>query len=124
MLKRKIDIKLIPYLILSIYFIFLVFGCGNKKPEKNRGQYEIWMKNISYIPDTLNVPVGTTVTWTNQDSVAHTVTSGDTVNSKILFDSHSIGIGDSFSHKFDSSGVYHYHCDIHAKRMHGVVVVQ
>ena len=123
--KRLSRVKFIFQIIVICFIVGLVYGCGNKnKSNSVRGEHEIWMKNISYIPDTLNIPVGTTVTWVNQDSMAHTVTSADTVNSKILFNSGSIGMHDTFNYTFDSSGIYHFYCKIHSKRMNGIIIVQ
>jgi plastocyanin len=48
------------------------------------------------------------VVWTNQDSVAHTVTS-DTA----AWDSGNLATGQTFSHTFATAGTYSYHCSIH-----------
>jgi len=122
MIQKILSFKLFFLLIITISIISTA-GCGNNK-DNNRGQYEIWMQNTSFVPQTLNIPLGTTVTWTNQDSIAHTVTSADTSGSQILFDSGSIGMGDNFNYKFNKSGVYHYYCKIHSKKMNGVIIVQ
>jgi plastocyanin len=103
----------------------MVYGCGNKNDsDKVRGEDEIWINNLSFIPDTLNIPVGTTVTWVNQSTTSHTVTSKDTVNSEILFDSGSIPVHDTFNYTFNISGIYHYYCKNHPERMDGIVIVQ
>lgn len=73
--------------------------------------------NFAFSPATLTVKVGTTVTWTNQDSAAHTVTS-DTG----LFDSGNMPQGKSFSYTFTTAGTYAYHCTYHAM-MKGSIVV-
>ncbi|MCU7724951.1 cupredoxin family copper-binding protein [Actinoplanes sp. KI2] len=68
------------------------------------------IKNFAFAPAVLTVPVGTTVTWTNQDSDAHTVTSsgsGGPLNSKAL------GTNDTFSHTFTKAGTFTYLCSIH-----------
>ncbi len=123
--KKIVSKRIIPFFIFICLTLLLIYGCGNKKEPKNiQGKDEVWIKNVSFIPDTLNIPVGTTVTWVNQDSIAHTVTSADTSNSKILFNSGSIGMHETFNHTFDSSGIYHYYCRIHSKRMNGIVIVQ
>jgi plastocyanin len=56
------------------------------------------------------------VTWTNNDSVAHTVTGTD-------FASSQLAPGSTFSHKFTTAGSFDYHCSIHPS-MTGNVTVQ
>jgi plastocyanin len=62
-----------------------------------------------YSPDTVNVPVGGTVCWTNNDTTSHTVTS----DSPGIFDSGTIGGGGIFRHTFSADATIPYHCDIH-----------
>ena len=117
--------KVIPFSVIFTLIIILIYGCGNKNNTDNvQGENDIWIKNLSFIPDTLNIPVGTTVTWVNQDSAAYTVTGRDSVNSKILFDSGSIPGNDTFNFTFNNSGVYHYYCKNHPELMNGVIIVQ
>jgi plastocyanin len=59
------------------------------------------------------------VTWTNNDSVAHTVTS----DSNGLLNSPTLSPGDSYSFTFPNSGSTNYHCNIHTM-MRGTVIVQ
>ncbi len=87
-------------------------------PTPSSSNVEITIKNFSFAPDTLTVKVGTTVTWTNQDSVVHTVTS-DTNE----FDSGGIGKGESFSYTFTAAGSYPYHCTPHHAQMSGTIIV-
>ncbi len=68
-------------------------------------------------PATVNVTGGTTVTWVNEDSMPHTVTSRDG-----LFDSPTLNRGQRFSYKFDKPGTYGYFCKIHPA-MTGQVMV-
>jgi plastocyanin len=72
---------------------------------------------FGFKPKKLKITVGTTVTWKNNTTVTHTVTS-DTG----LFDSGPIAPGGTFSFTFTTSGTFKYHCSIHAF-MHGSVVV-
>lgn len=67
-----------------------------------------------YIPSAVTVPVGTTVTWSNDDTVAHTVTSGSPeVGSTGVFDSSIFMVGTIFEHTFEESGTYDYYCIVH-----------
>jgi plastocyanin len=72
----------------------------------------------AYVPNPITVAVGTAVKWTNNDSTAHTVTSNTGV-----FNSGTLGPGQSFSFMFQSAGTFQYHCSFHAG-MVGSVVVQ
>ncbi len=71
---------------------------------------------FAFAPGDMTVPVGSTVTWTNQDKAAHTVT-GDG------FDSGSLAQSATFSHTFATKGRFAYHCQFHAS-MVAVVTVQ
>jgi len=75
------------------------------------------IQNFAFSPATITVPVGTTVTWTNKDSVAHTVTSRNGT-----FDSGTLHQGDTFQFTFNSPGTYDYYCTIHPS-MTGRVIV-
>jgi plastocyanin len=92
--------------------------------------------NNCYNPAVLTIPKGTTVTWTNDDTTTHTVTSGISFGlSKVeefkgkqfgpdgLFDSGLIAPGATFSFKFDNEGEYLYYCSLHPL-MVGKVIVQ
>lgn len=62
----------------------------------------------SYSPNPIEVNVGQTITWINDDSVIHTTTSADGI-----FDSNILQRGEAFSYKFDTVGEYPYYCDLH-----------
>jgi plastocyanin len=74
--------------------------------------------NSAYAPNPITVAAGTTVTWTNTDSTAHTATSDNGA-----FDSGTIGAGGNFSFTFQTRGTFPYHCTFH-RGMVGSVVVQ
>jgi plastocyanin len=79
---------------------------------------EVKIDNFSFGPQTVTVPVGATVTWTNRDDIPHTVVSTDGV-----FKSKVRDTDEKFSYTFTKSGTYPYYCTIHPK-MTGKVVVQ
>ncbi|MBI5399449.1 cupredoxin family copper-binding protein [Candidatus Saganbacteria bacterium] len=78
------------------------------------------IQDFAFSSSALSISVETTVTWTNRDSVTHTVTvnSGPT-----SFDSGSITPGSSFSHQFTWAGTYEYHCLPHPY-MTGTITVR
>ncbi len=81
---------------------------------------EVTIKGFAFAPTTLQVKVGTTVTWTNQDSAPHTITS-DTGAWK---DSPDLPTGQSFSFTFTQAGSYPYHCGVHPSMKASVEVSQ
>ena len=79
---------------------------------------EIKIDNFSFSPNTVTVPVGGTVRWTNHDDVPHNV-----VNQDKSFKSKTMDTDENFSYTFTKPGTYTYYCSIHP-RMTGKVVVQ
>jgi plastocyanin len=79
---------------------------------------EVKIDNFSFGPQTLTVPVGTTVTFVNRDDIPHTVVSTDGV-----FKSKVLDTDDKFVYTFSKAGTFPYFCSIHPK-MTGKVVVQ
>ena len=71
----------------------------------------------SFSPGNLVVAAGTTVVWTNQDTLAHRITS----DSK-LFDG-GAGPNESYSRQFTTTGSFAYHCSVHPA-MTGTINVQ
>lgn len=72
--------------------------------------HTVAIKNFAFAPATLKVPVGTTVTWTNQDTDAHTVTSD---GSGGPLHSAALATGATYSHTFTKPGTFAYLCTIH-----------
>ncbi|MGW0765361.1 cupredoxin domain-containing protein [Streptomyces sp. NPDC002676] len=68
------------------------------------------IKNFAFSPATLKVKVGTTVTWTNQDTDAHTVTSA---GSGGPLHSAALATHATYSYTFTKPGTYAYLCTIH-----------
>ena len=73
-------------------------------------------------PPNMDVPIGTTVTWTNKDSVAHTVTSGTRPTKDGKFDG-QLAAGSTFSFTFATAGTYQYFCTVHSS-MNGTITVK
>lgn len=79
---------------------------------------QVVIKNFAFTPATIRVKTGTTVTWVNEDQVAHSVVADhDTFPS-----SSTLQPGDRYSHTFNTAGTFPYICGIHPY-MTGTVVV-
>ena len=81
------------------------------------GSASVSIANKKYDPATINIKVGDTVTWTNNDDHDHTVVADDG-----SFKSDKLGNGDIFQHQFKKAGTYSYSCAYHP-RMKGKVIV-
>jgi len=69
--------------------------------------------NECFLPSMITVNPGDEVVWSNDDSAAHTVTSGAVSTADGLFDSSMLMAGTTFSHTFDTLGNYDYFCMVH-----------
>jgi plastocyanin len=103
-----------------IAVVLLVTGSpsvtANDQPSAANASVNI--DNFVFGPQTITVPVGATVTWTNKDDIPHTSVSTDGV-----FKSKVLDTDEQFSHTFTKAGTYPYYCTIHPK-MTGKIVVQ
>ena len=77
-----------------------------------------------FIPSTVTIDIGGTVTWENNDTAAHTSTGGSATDGPSgVFDSSLIMAGSSFSHTFEEAGSFDYFCMVHPW-MAGLVIVE
>lgn len=77
----------------------------------------VTISNFAFSPKTITIKKGTTVTWTNQDSVRHTVTGVKGGPSSQLF-----GKGETYSYTFTDAGTFDYYCKPHPY-MKGTIIV-
>ena len=80
----------------------------------------VLMSGMTFSPATITVAVGTTVTWKNNDGVAHTSTSDAGV-----WDTGNIAAGSSAVTTFKTAGTFPYNCTYHVSMgMRGTVIVK
>jgi plastocyanin len=84
------------------------------------GTVQVAYRNISIAPDTLKVKVGTTIRWTNYDSIEHNVTSQ---GGPQAFASKNLSEGQTYQVTLTKPGVIHYICTIHPATMNGTIEV-
>ena len=75
--------------------------------------------DFAFQPASMQVPAGTTVTWTNSGAATHTVTADNDA-----FDSGRLAPGASFSQTFAAAGTFTYHCEIHPQMIGTIVVTE
>jgi plastocyanin len=83
------------------------------------GEVAVAISDFAFDPGTIEVPVGTTITWTNEDSAAHTATSVDKI-----WDSNILEQGESFSYTFEEAGTFDYLCSLHPSMLGQIVVTE
>jgi len=106
----------ISILVCTVISIFLLSGCTqqNNPPGNNT----VSIDNLAFNPSTLTIATGITVTWINNDAVAHTVTENEG-----FFDSGVLTNGHNFTYTFTVPGTYNYTCSLHPT-MRGTIIVQ
>ena len=130
-MKNKLSLPTISFLIFSAV---LLSACVKKPtqsepipttisptatPSASQNQEEnVSIVNFTFSPANLIVRVGTTVTWTNKDLVAHTATA---VNG---FDSGFLEQGESYSFTFNQVGIFDYICTPHPYMQGNITVVE
>ncbi len=101
--------------LISAAFLATLIASG---PLRAAPPPQVLIKDFMFVPTTLTVKAGTTVTWANKDEEPHTVFSDSG-----LFRSNAMDTGEAFSFKFDKPGTYHFLCTIHP-RMVGTIIVE
>lgn len=121
-MKKNIILGIIALVLVLGIISFLMFKFV-PVVEKQQGSGEqgsaISIKNFNFNPTTVNIGVGQTVVWRNEDSALHNIVSdfGSELSSESLLK------GDSYSHAFNTAGTYEYHCAFHGS-MKGTIVVK
>jgi len=106
----------LPVMIATMLLLGSFIVTASAQPSAADAAVKI--DNFVFGPQTLTVPVGTTVTWTNTDDIPHT-----SVSTEGVFKSKVLDTDEQFSYTFTKAGTYPYYCTIHP-RMTGKIVVQ
>lgn len=81
--------------------------------SNNQATMNVNIKLFTFKPSSLEIPVGTSVVWTNGDAVEHSVTNGTPDKPGTTFDSGLFNLGKTFSFTFTKPGEYSYYCKKH-----------
>src|SRR5947199_1092324 len=103
--------------MIAILLLFSGSPSVTANDQSSPANAEVKIDNFVFGPETITVPVGATVTWTNKDDIPHTVTATG------VFASPGLDYDETFSHTFTKPGSYTYSCALHP-RMTGTVVVR
>jgi plastocyanin len=105
-------------LLAILVVLILIAGCTQQNPPPTGNPNTVTIKNFAFSPSVLTVSSGTTVTWVNEDSTVHTVTS----DSGSELNSGEVPSGQSYTHTFNTAGTFSYHCSIHTSMKAQIVV--
>jgi plastocyanin len=103
-----------------------VLGCAPSTPTltptspsvaPTSGGVTVVIQGFSFVPLTVTIKAGETVTWMDKDGVPHDATFSD-------FTTGYISKGQSFTRRFDTPGTYTYLCKEHVAMAQGTVIVQ
>src|ERR1700689_1057126 len=104
--------------MIAMLLLFAVSPSVKASDQPSAANAAVKIDNFVFGPQTITVPVGTTVTWTNADDIPHT-----SVSTEGVFKSKVMDTDEKFSYTFTKAGTYPYYCTIHPK-MTGKIVVQ
>jgi plastocyanin len=134
--------KLLALILACLALGLVVAGCGGDDDDDDGGGggasqteepagggggggTQVGMENIQFVPKDVTVDAGETITFTNDEAVAHDVhkTSGP---GKDFASGPTGGMqeGDTFELTLDEPGKYEYVCDVHAPGMAGTITVK
>jgi plastocyanin len=108
----------ITLVLLTGVVVMALVGCGSAGPGAPAGaqaapEAAVNIQTFQFQPGDLVVRAGTRVTWTNQDDIEHTVTSGTPEKRDGRFGAPLRAKGAKFSQTFGQPGTYTYFCDRH-----------
>ncbi len=106
--------------LVAVLALTVGFGVGVRPDDARAQAGSVNIQDFQFVPASITVSVGTTVTWTNSDTAPHTATSNPGVSP--AFDTGTINPGGSGSVTFNTPGTFGYFCAIHPQ-MTGTVVV-
>lgn len=117
-MKSKIKRQLV-LVALAIPCILLAAAITRAATDSKQSAKEtrIEIKDFSFQPKLVTVPVGAKVVWVNKDEEPHTVVSTDKT-----FLSKALDTDDTFAFTFDKPGTYEYFCSVHPRMTAKIVV--
>jgi plastocyanin len=119
MTKKNVRIASVAVpVMIAMLLLFVGSSRVGANDQPSTANVAIKIDKFVFRPQAITVPVGTIVTWTNNDDIPHTaVSTGGVFKSKVM------DKDEKFSYTFTKAGTYSYYCSIHPK-MTGQVVVK
>jgi len=135
MMGKRVTVVIIAILILGAIAFGLTRNSNKANSNQNSPQNSatqssqsiqaptsanaVTIQNFAFLPGDITIKKGTTVTWTNNDSTAHSVNETDNQKGP---DSGDLNPGDKYSFTFDQTGTFKYRCNLHPEMLGTVTV--
>jgi plastocyanin len=113
--------RALQLILLTLSVTSCTDAIGNADVPDDRDTIALGL--TSFNPSTTTVPKGTTVKWVNTSSASHTITPDQPNQAGVWSSTIITGFSQSFTHTFNTSGTYNYHCSLHAG-MNGTIIVE
>jgi plastocyanin len=110
---KRLGRRNITALIAGIFIAVLCVSTSSSNAGEASSGAKVTVKLFQFQPAELEVKAGTTVTWTNEDDIGHTITSGNPEKKDGRFDMRLAGKGSIYGFTFTQPGTYSYFCDRH-----------
>jgi plastocyanin len=109
----------LPLMIAAIALLGVVVACGGSDPNVSPAATDaVAMRGDAFAPAHVEVRIGSSVTWTNEDDAQRDVVFDDGVERSEL-----LAAGESYQRTFNSAGTFDYVCSLH-RNMRGRVTVR
>ena len=101
-------------LLFAVVAVAALGACGGGDGDAASPPAAVTIRTFAFAPDPLRVPAGTTVVFTNEDKIDHTVTAGTReAPTPDVFDGRLPSQGATFEVTLDEPGTYDYFCAVH-----------
>ena len=119
--------KILVLLLVVVAVAITIYSCSKSSNQQSAdttgtggptGGPSVSIQNFAFVPDTIRIKAGQTVTWTNKDTAPHTATSLSGA-----FGSNDLATNQTFQFTFNTTGTFSYHCTVHPMMATAYVVV-
>ena len=129
--KKNILVVIVAIVVVALLVVGVVMLSRNtgKKSSSQlaKKQAEVSITSGGFVPATLSVAKGTTVTWKNADNARHQVASEpypSHSNPEGLFSIEPLNTGDTYSYTFNEAGTFNYLDQLNPYKVKGIVIVK
>ncbi|WP_448702707.1 cupredoxin domain-containing protein [Mucilaginibacter sp. AW1-3] len=118
--------NILNLLLLIVTVAIVIYSCSKSSNQPSTDTTggstatgaSVAIQNFAFVPDTIRIKVGQSVTWKNMDTAPHTATA---LNG--AFGSADLSTNQTFQFIFNTAGTFSYHCTVHPMMATAYVIV-